>query len=132
RSFMVEPLFLRQESWSRRTALLSRPDGPGEPSYMKIFGYNTNVSPADNTMIKLNLKKFEKNLAVRPLRAADWESVVTLQQQCFPGMKDTWTREQFLSQLAMFPEGQIGVEYQGKLVASSSSLILYFELYKDY
>lgn len=83
-------------------------------------------------MIKLNLKKFEKNLVVRPLRPADWEGVVELQRKCFPGMIETWTREQFLSQLAMFPEGQICVEYQGKLVASSSSLILDFELYKDY
>ena len=32
----------------------------------------------------------------------------------------------------IFPEGQIGVEYQGKLVASSSSLILDFELYKEW
>src|SRR5580704_14472657 len=83
-------------------------------------------------MNKLNLKKFEKNLAVRPLRPSDWESVVALQRKCFPGMMETWTQEQFLSQLEVFPEGQIGVEYQGKLVASSGSLILDFELYKDW
>jgi predicted amidohydrolase/ribosomal protein S18 acetylase RimI-like enzyme len=83
-------------------------------------------------MPKLNLKKFEKNLLVRPLREADWEGVVALQHKCFAGMNDQWSREQFLSQLRTFPEGQIGVEYQGRLVASSSSLILDFELYKDY
>src|SRR5689334_3950730 len=81
--------------------------------------------------MKLNLKKFEKNLVVRPLRPADWESVVALQEKCFPGMQP-WTQPQFMSQLAIFPEGQLGVEYQGKLVASSSSLVLDFELYKDY
>jgi predicted amidohydrolase/ribosomal protein S18 acetylase RimI-like enzyme len=79
----------------------------------------------------INLKKFEKHLVVRPLRADDWESVVALEQRCFPGM-ETWTREQFDSHLAIFPEGQIGVEYQEKLVASSSSLILDFEMYKDW
>jgi predicted amidohydrolase/ribosomal protein S18 acetylase RimI-like enzyme len=79
----------------------------------------------------INLKKFEKHLVVRPLRPEDWESVVALEQRCFPGM-ETWTKEQFDSQLATFPEGQIGVEYQGKLVASSSSLILDFEMYKDW
>ena len=82
-------------------------------------------------MTKINLKKFEKNLAVRPLRITDWEGVVALQKRCFPGM-DSWSKEQFESQLKIFPEGQIGVEYQGKLVASSGSLILDFELYKDY
>ena len=81
--------------------------------------------------MKINLKKFEKNLVVRPLQLSDWEGVVALQTRCFPGM-DPWTKEQFESQLKIFPEGQIGVEYQGKLVASSGSVILDFELYKDW
>jgi predicted amidohydrolase/ribosomal protein S18 acetylase RimI-like enzyme len=82
-------------------------------------------------MTRINLKKFEKSLIVRPLRSTDWEDVIHLQRRCFPGM-DTWTKEQFESQLRIFPEGQIGVESQGKLVASSGSLILDFELYKDW
>lgn len=82
-------------------------------------------------MTRINLKKFEKNLVVRPLRLSDWEGVVALQTSCFPGM-DTWSKEQFESQIKLFPEGQIGVEYQDKLVASSSSVILDFELYKDW
>lgn len=40
------------------------------------------------------------------------------------------TRAQFDSQLEHFAEGQIGIEHQGRLVASSSSVILDFELYK--
>jgi predicted amidohydrolase/ribosomal protein S18 acetylase RimI-like enzyme len=79
----------------------------------------------------INLKKFEKHLEVRPLGADDWEQVVELEKRCFAGM-ETWTREQFDSQLAIFPEGQIGVIYQGRLVASSSSLILDFEMFKDW
>ena len=82
-------------------------------------------------MTKINLKKFEKNIVVRPLRMSDWEGVVALQKRCFPGM-EPWSTEQFGSQLKIFPEGQIGVEYQGKLVASSGSVVLDFELYKDW
>lgn len=82
-------------------------------------------------MSRINLKKFEKNLAVRMLRPSDYEDIAALQQKCFAGM-ETWSRAQFDSQLRIFPEGQIGVEYQGKLVASSSSVILDFELYKDW
>jgi predicted amidohydrolase/ribosomal protein S18 acetylase RimI-like enzyme len=81
--------------------------------------------------MKINLKKFEKNLVVRPLRLSDWEHVVALQKRCFTGM-ETWSKEQFESQLKIFPEGQIGVEYQSRLVASSSSVILDFEMYKDW
>ena len=38
-----------------------------------------------------------------------------------------WTREQIESQLSIFPEGQICVEVDGKLAASSSSLILEYD-----
>jgi predicted amidohydrolase/ribosomal protein S18 acetylase RimI-like enzyme len=82
-------------------------------------------------MSKLDLKQFEQTVIVRTLRLSDFEEVVALQRVCFPGM-DTWTREQFQSQLTIFREGQIGVEYNGQLVASSSSLILDFELYKNW
>src|SRR5580693_7162884 len=80
---------------------------------------------------KLDLSVFEKSLVLRTLCPSDWENVVALQQLCFPGMEG-WTRQQFESQLAIFPEGQIGIIYDGTLVASASSLILDFELYKDW
>jgi predicted amidohydrolase/ribosomal protein S18 acetylase RimI-like enzyme len=80
---------------------------------------------------ELNLRRFERNLVIRPLRLSDWDSVVVLQEKCFPKM-GAWTKEQFDSQLGTFPEGQICAEYQGKVVASSSSLLLDFELYKDW
>src|SRR6516165_4169773 len=80
---------------------------------------------------KLDLKQFEQNVIVRQLRLSDYQEVVALQRVCFPGM-ETWTREQFASQVSTFAEGQIGVDYNGELVASSSSLILDFELYKNY
>jgi predicted amidohydrolase/mannitol/fructose-specific phosphotransferase system IIA component (Ntr-type)/GNAT superfamily N-acetyltransferase len=82
-------------------------------------------------MARINLKRFEKQLTVRPLRPEDFDGVRALQQRCFPGMEGT-TRAQFDSQLANFAEGQLGIEYQGRLVASSSSVILDFELYKDW
>jgi predicted amidohydrolase/GNAT superfamily N-acetyltransferase len=43
-----------------------------------------------------------------------------------------WAREQIESQLNIFPEGQICVEYQGQIVASSSSLILDFAMYAEW
>lgn len=82
-------------------------------------------------MGKLNLKKFEKAVTIRRLRREDFADVVNLQLTCFPGM-EPWTPDQFASQITTFPDGQIGVEYQGKLVASSSSLILDFALYQDW
>jgi len=74
-------------------------------------------------MTKVNLKKHEKRIAVRRLRASDYEAVRTLQVEVFPGVP-AWTKAQFLSQLKTFPAGQLGVEIKGKLVAISSSMLV--------
>ncbi len=82
-------------------------------------------------MAKLNLKDFERRIRTRLLTPDDYDTVVDLQRRCFPGMKP-WLREQTESQIRIFPEGQIGLEYQGQLVASSSSLIVDFSQYSDW
>lgn len=75
-----------------------------------------------------DLARFEKELIVRPLTESDYDRIVAIQQKCFPHMRP-WTREQFTSHLAIFPDGQIGIEFDHTLVASSSSLILDFGMY---
>jgi predicted amidohydrolase len=72
------------------------------------------------------LTEYEWNLVLRPLRLEDFDDIVRLQSRCFPGMK-TWTREQIASQISIFPAGQIALEIDGRLVASSSSLILDYD-----
>jgi predicted amidohydrolase/ribosomal protein S18 acetylase RimI-like enzyme len=82
-------------------------------------------------MTKLDLKDFERRIRVRRLTLEDYPAVAELQRRCFPGMKP-WLPEQFESQNKTFPEGQIGVEYQGRLVASSSSLVVDFSRYSEW
>lgn len=62
-------------------------------------------------------------LRLRPMTIDDFDAVVALQLRSFPGMKP-WGREQIASQLAIFPEGQLVIEMEGRIVASSSSLIV--------
>jgi predicted amidohydrolase len=62
-------------------------------------------------------------LVLRQLTKADIKAVQELQRRCFPTI-EPWTQEQMESQFAIFPEGQIGVEIDGVLVATSSSLIV--------
>lgn len=78
----------------------------------------------------IDMQTFEKKIHVRPICVEDFDQIVQLQLKCFPGMKP-WTQEQIESQLRIFPEGQICVEYDNKIVASSSSLILDFALYGE-
>lgn len=65
----------------------------------------------------------DPKLVVRPLRVEDYDAVVTLQLRCFPGIAP-WSLSQLKSQLAHFAEGQICIELDGQLVATSSSLIV--------
>lgn len=65
----------------------------------------------------------QEPLRLRPMRIEDFDALVELQLLSFPGMKP-WRREQIESQLAIFPEGQLVLEFEGKIVASSNSLII--------
>ncbi|MEZ4334807.1 MAG: GNAT family N-acetyltransferase [Myxococcota bacterium] len=79
----------------------------------------------------IDLSEFEAKLLVRPLRREDFDDLIALEARCFPGQK-TWTRAQFESQIEIFPEGQICIEYDGEIVASSSSLVVDFGDYEDW
>jgi len=74
-------------------------------------------------MEPLDLGDYERRTVIRPLTLDDFGELVAMAKLCFPGM-DPWVREQIESQLRIFPEGQLCVEIDGRLAASSSSLIL--------
>jgi predicted amidohydrolase/GNAT superfamily N-acetyltransferase len=80
---------------------------------------------------KLSLKQFERKIRVRQLKGSDFDALVEMQKACFPGMA-TWARSQIESQIAIFPEGQLCIEYSGKIVASCNSLIVDFSQYSDW
>lgn len=82
-------------------------------------------------MKKLKLEDFEAKLHVRPIRMDDYDRLVALQAACFPGMP-TWKREHIESQLSIFPDGQVCIEYDDELVASCSSVIVDFDHYEEW
>lgn len=82
-------------------------------------------------MTKLSLQDFERAIELRQLEKSDFEAVVALQLRCFPGMIP-WSWEQWESQQKIFPEGQICINFEDKIVASSSSLIVDFDHYEDW
>ena len=80
---------------------------------------------------EIDLTEFESKIVLRNIKAEDYEQIMNIQLRCFPGM-EPWTREQFDSQLKHFPEGQFCIEVDGKIVASSTSLIVDFDLYSEW
>ncbi|PKL82313.1 MAG: carbon-nitrogen hydrolase [Ignavibacteriae bacterium HGW-Ignavibacteriae-3] len=81
-------------------------------------------------MTVTNVESFQKKILVRPLKIEDYDELVEIQKLSFPGM-NPWSKEQIESQLKIFPEGQIAIEYKSKIIASSSSLIIDFDIYSD-
>ena len=79
-------------------------------------------------MKKINLQEFETHIRVRPLQIEDFDALIAMQSRCFPGMHN-WAREQVESQISHFPEGQLCIEFDGEIVASSSCLIVDFDDY---
>jgi len=76
-------------------------------------------------------KGLESRVRLRPLTMDDFDALVALQLKCFPGMRP-WLREQIASQIAIFPEGQIVIEVDGRIVGSSSSLIVDSTTHSDW
>ncbi|MGE3800596.1 MAG: GNAT family N-acetyltransferase [Candidatus Kapaibacterium sp.] len=72
----------------------------------------------------------QKSITIRPIQLEDFDGIVALQLKIFPGMKP-WKRDQIESQLRLFPEGQLCVVYEDKIIGSSSSLIIDFYEYGD-
>ncbi len=79
-------------------------------------------------MTRIDLKQFEKKIKLRPWKAEDYEAVAELQRACFPGMKP-WSREQFEALMKAFPEGQVCITYNRRVVASASALVLTYDEY---
>ena len=71
-----------------------------------------------------------EDIKIRQINLKDYEQIVSLQLKCFPTMKP-WLKEHLQSQINIFPEGQLCVEYNKKVIASSASLIVDIEIYDN-
>lgn len=74
-------------------------------------------------------------LKMRNLRREDYPQVAAMMGKIYTGIKGEFggslPRGKFDSMLARFPEGQIGIEDRGKLIAAAFSLIVTYDRYGD-
>ncbi|MDQ0337807.1 putative amidohydrolase/ribosomal protein S18 acetylase RimI-like enzyme [Caldalkalibacillus uzonensis] len=82
-------------------------------------------------MTEIDLSRLEKKIIVRNMRLDDVDEIVELANLAYgiPGV--AFRKEQYESQVRIFPEGQFCVEYDGKIVGSCSSLIVNFDEYGE-
>ncbi|WP_163528999.1 GNAT family N-acetyltransferase [Halobacillus ihumii] len=74
-------------------------------------------------------KHSDKQIIIRNTELADLDDVAALSQQSF-GSEVAFTQEHFTSQITLFPQGQILAEVEGRIVGTSSCLIVNFDDYK--
>ncbi|MCC9602182.1 GNAT family N-acetyltransferase [Stieleria sp. JC731] len=79
----------------------------------------------------IDLNEYETQLVVRKMEIEDYDRLVEMQMKCFPTMQP-WGKDQIESQIQRFPEGQIVVEIDGVVVASSSSLRLAYDDHQEW
>jgi predicted amidohydrolase/ribosomal protein S18 acetylase RimI-like enzyme len=73
----------------------------------------------------------EHQLLVRQITANDAEAVVQISTKLYAHIRSEWTLSGFQRLIDTFPEGQIGIEDKGKLVAFAFSLILDYKIFGD-
>jgi predicted amidohydrolase/ribosomal protein S18 acetylase RimI-like enzyme len=84
------------------------------------------------TTINKPLNSINKNIiSVRNLSVHDYEAIKHIQILSFPEMKP-WSKEQWNNVIQTFPEGQIAIEINGEIAASSCSLILNFNEFEKH
>lgn len=71
------------------------------------------------------------NLAVRPLRPEDAADIRRISEKLYARINSSWSEASFLNLLRIFPEGQIGVENHGKIVAFAFALIIDYKKFGD-
>jgi len=77
------------------------------------------------------VKTDEHRLKLRNTRPEDYEAVHEIMERVYPGLDGAWSREQFDSQISRFPEGQICIEDNGRLVAAAISMIVDYNRWGD-
>ncbi len=70
-------------------------------------------------------------LLLRNTRPEDFDDVKAIMDLVYPSLGGSWTREQFISQIARFPDGQICIEDRGRVVAASGALIVDYDRFGD-
>ena len=71
------------------------------------------------------------HLTLRTARPGDYEDVAEIMERVYPGLDGAWRRDQFESQINRFPEGQIVIEDNGRVVAAAISLIVDYRRWGD-
>ncbi|MBA1146012.1 GNAT family N-acetyltransferase [Ectothiorhodospiraceae bacterium WFHF3C12] len=87
------------------------------------------MSDTDDRTEKADLE--EHHLRLRNLRLSDYPDVARIMDRVYADIGGAWTRKQFAAQINRFPDGQICIEDNGKVVAAAISMIVNYDRFGD-
>ena len=70
-------------------------------------------------------------LVLRTLRRSDFKAVKGIMDKVYSNMEGSWSADEFSALLRKFPEGQIGIEDNGTLVAAALAIIVQYSDFGD-
>lgn len=73
----------------------------------------------------------EHRLQLRNMAPEDYDDVRHIMDHVYPDMGGAWSRRQFTAQIKRFPEGQICIEDNGRVVAGAITLIVDYDRFGD-
>ncbi|MEY3450431.1 MAG: hypothetical protein RL711_256 [Bacteroidota bacterium] len=76
-------------------------------------------------------KDFSHKLHFRTIELSDYKEIKAIMDLVYSNAGGSWTRAEFDAQLTKFPEGQVCIEDNGKIVAVAMSLIVNYNKFGD-
>ncbi|MBC7450278.1 MAG: GNAT family N-acetyltransferase, partial [Cytophagales bacterium] len=73
----------------------------------------------------------EHKLKIRNIKQTDYDDIYEIMEFVYSDIGGSWTKKEFRSHLKYFPEGQICIEDNGRVVAAAFSLIVNYSKYGD-
>ncbi|WP_245744874.1 bifunctional GNAT family N-acetyltransferase/carbon-nitrogen hydrolase family protein [Hymenobacter actinosclerus] len=70
-------------------------------------------------------------LVLRTLRRADFKEVKTIMDKVYSNMEGSWAQDEYNALVRKFPEGQICIEDNGKIVAAALAIIVEYSKFGD-
>lgn len=70
-------------------------------------------------------------LVLRQLRRTDFKAIKVIMDKVYSNMEGAWAADEFAALLRKFPEGQIGIEDNGTLIAAALAIIVDYSKFGD-
>ena len=100
-------------------------------THSKKNGKPSPAAPAEAIPAETAPAEPSHRLVLRTLRRSDFKAVKDIMDRVYSNMEGAWSSEEYSNLIRKFPEGQIGIEDNGRLVAAALAIIVEYSDFGD-